>query len=283
MTLDNSTVDPPDGGPGRTFDPNMPAPARTYAVLRGANRDGFAADREAARVLQQTIHEKVDEVVQENAAALVRAVAHLARQGFVQFADLGCGRPVDAPDALGLPNLYDVAAAVNPGVRWLALDSDQLVVTACRALLRGPNVEVVQQDLAHSAKVLDAINWHLCGATPVVVLMGAVLHFLTDEQCTNLRFALRSRLKPRSKIVITHVTGDGMDPDVVKRGQIRYEELHGVPMYVRTEHEVMGLVRDFHVPDPGVVRTVDFLPEPGDRIPLEDLPHFYAVLAEVRD
>ncbi|MEV0622430.1 SAM-dependent methyltransferase [Nonomuraea sp. NPDC050404] len=176
--------------PGHTFDPSTPAPARTHAVLHGAKRDGFAADREAAKV--------------------------------------------------------------------------------------------PQQNLTHSAKVLDAINWHLGTDTPVVVLMGAVLHFLTDEQGTNLRFALRSRLKSHSKIVVTHVTGDGLDADVVKKGQARYEELHGIPMYVRTEHEVMGLVRDFHVPDPGVVRTVDFLPEPGVRIPLEVLPHFYAVMAEAK-
>ncbi|MGW3352861.1 SAM-dependent methyltransferase [Nonomuraea rubra] len=270
--------------PGDSFNPAEAVPARAYAALRGAGKEAFARDREAVDELRRTIHEKVDEVAQENAAALVRVVRHLTGRGYTQFADLGCGKPVQGMDALGLPDLYDVAAGVNPDMRWLALDSDQLVVTTCRALLRGPGINVVQQDLRQSAKVLDAMGAHLWLGKPVVVILGAVLHFLTDEECTDLRFALRARLAPRSLVILTHVTGDGMDPANVERGRAAYEKLHGgVPIYVRSESQVMGLVRDFSVRDPGVVRTIDFMPEEGGRTPLRDAPHFLMVMAERKD
>ncbi|NRQ30671.1 hypothetical protein HII36_02290 [Nonomuraea sp. NN258] len=269
--------------PGDRFNPNEAVPARTYAALRGAGRDAFAPDRAAAEEFKKTIHENVDEVAQENAAALVRAVRHLASRGHTQFADLGCGRPVQGMDALQLPDLYDVAAGIRPDVQWLALDSDELVATTCRALLRGPGVDVAQEDLRHSAKVLDAMSRHLDLNRPAVVVLGAVLHFLTDEQCTDLRFALRARLAPRSIIVLTHVTSDGMDPDSVERGRAAYQEQCGVPIYVRTRHEITALIRDFAILEPGVVRTTDFLPEVGDRTPNRDAPHFLMVMAERKD
>ncbi|WP_043615244.1 SAM-dependent methyltransferase [Nonomuraea candida] len=270
--------------PGASFNPAEAVPARTYAALRGADKEAFASDREAVDELKRAIHDKVDEVAQENAAALVRVVRHLARRGYTQFADLGCGKPVQGMDALGLPDLYDAAAGIKPDVKWLALDSDQVVVTTCRALLRGPGVSVVQQDLRQSAKVLDAMSAHLWLGKPVVVILGAVLHFLTDEQCTDLRFALRARLAPRSVVVGTHVTGDGMDPQAVERGRAAYAELHGgVPIYVRSERQVLDLVRDFAIKDPGVVRTIDFMPEEGGRTPLRDAPHFLMVMAERKD
>ncbi|MDP9848116.1 hypothetical protein [Streptosporangium lutulentum] len=60
--------------PGSEFNPNVPAVERTYAVLAGSNKDGFEADRVAASKLKGAIP-GVTEVVQENAAAIARAVA----------------------------------------------------------------------------------------------------------------------------------------------------------------------------------------------------------------
>ncbi|TMR20538.1 hypothetical protein ETD86_18480 [Nonomuraea turkmeniaca] len=88
----------------------------------------------------------MDEVAQENAAALVRAVRHLAHLGYDQYADLGCGRPMQGMDALNLPDLADLAEEIQSGCQWLALDCDEL-------------------DLAK----------------PLVVFLGAVLHFVVPH------------------------------------------------------------------------------------------------------
>ncbi|MFI9598098.1 SAM-dependent methyltransferase [Nonomuraea sp. NPDC052265] len=267
--------------PGDTFDPTTAVPARTYAALRGASKEAFGPDREAVDKLKKAIHDKVDEVAQENAAALVRAVRHLASEGHLQFADLGCGKPVQGGDTLELPDLYEAGVAVRPEIQWLALDSDELVVTTCRALLRGPAVHVVQQDLRRSAAVLDAMGTHLRLDRPVVVILGAVLHFLDDGHANDLMFALRARLAPDSVLVLTHVTGHGMDPARIKSGQVAYEQLHGgIPIYVRSRDEIVDLVRDFRLHNTGVLPTIDFLPDPTERTPERDAPHFLMLMAK---
>lgn len=97
MTTDSSS------GPGSSFNPAIAVPSRTYAAFRGASKDAFPADREAASELRKALDGmQVDEVIRENAAALVRAVDFLAQE-HLQFADLGGGRPMQGLDQRKLP------------------------------------------------------------------------------------------------------------------------------------------------------------------------------------
>ncbi|WP_219505279.1 SAM-dependent methyltransferase [Nonomuraea ceibae] len=265
--------------PGSVFKPNEAAPARTYAELRGAGKEAFASDREAASELRTAI-DQVDQVMQENAAALVRVVAHLALEGYEQFADLGCGKPLVGGDIRKLPDLADVAGGIQPGRLWFAMDCDELVATACRALLRGPGVKFVQGDLRHTAAVLDAMAAHLDLAKPVAVMLGAVIHYLDDHEAEQLMTALREHLVPASAVLVTSVTRTGHDPDMVARGKTAYERKHGVTIYIRTADEIAGLVDGFDIEEPGLVPKIDFLPGEQGSLPVREAPHFLMVLAK---
>ncbi|WP_336214852.1 SAM-dependent methyltransferase [Nonomuraea sp. LPB2021202275-12-8] len=268
----------PTPAPGGVFNANEAAPARTYAELRGAGKETFEADRAAASELRTAIKE-VDEVVQENAAALVRAVVHLALEGFEQFADMGCGKPLVGGDVRGLPDLADVAGGIQAGRLWLAMDCDELVATACRALLRGPGVNFVHGDLRYTAEVLDALATHLDLTKPIVVILGAVLHFLDDREAGQLMAALRQHLVPGSPVVVTHVTSTGHDAAMVAKGKAAYEREHGVTIYIRTRDEIAGLMRGFDIEEPGLVPTIDFLPDDKGPLPIREAPHFLMALA----
>ncbi|MDP4511748.1 SAM-dependent methyltransferase [Nonomuraea turcica] len=276
MTAD-STSSPP---PGSSFNPNQATISRTYADFRGGANDTFTADREATKELRAVI-ERVDEVAQENAAALVRAVRHLAKAGHDQYADLGCGRPMQGLDALKLPDLAILAKGIQPDCRWLALDSDELVVTACRALLRLPGIDVAQKDLRNVDAVLDAIAMHLdLTVKPIVVLLGAVVHFMTDEEASALMSGLRACLAPGSIVVLTHVTSEGVEPEVVAAGKATYKKRHGVDIYVRTREEIASFADGFVIRAPGIGRTIDFMPEEDSRAPVREAPHFLMWMAE---
>ncbi|NRQ31255.1 hypothetical protein HII36_05310 [Nonomuraea sp. NN258] len=248
-------------------------------MLRGADKDGLPPDRDASQSLKKTLG-AVDEVVQENAAALVRAIRHYAREGHTQFADLGCGRPLQGMDKLRLPDLADVAAQAQPDRLWVALDSDVQVITACRALLTGPGVNVVQEDLRRSAKVLDALSRHLDMTRPVVVILGAALHFLDDQDAKHLMIALRARLPQGSLVIITHVHHARLSPERIAAGQAEYERKHGVKIYVRSRDEIAALACDFTLQEPGVVRTIDFRPDQEGPGPVQDAPHFLMLAAK---
>ncbi|NRQ34553.1 hypothetical protein HII36_22310 [Nonomuraea sp. NN258] len=254
---------------GHIYDPTAPTPSHTYAALRGADKETTFHQRAAARQLQEAIP-GVDEVVQENAAALARAVSYLAQQGFDQWADLGCGKPLSGTDVLRLPNLVDVAARFQPDLRWLALDSDRLVVTYCRAMLHHHGVRVEQEDLRQPETVARLMHMHLSMARPVAVVLGAVVHFLGDEDARHLMDVLYTCLAPGSKVVLTHVTGEGLNEAQVTAGQEKYYRLHGVRIHVRTRQEISRLLELFSVEDPGLARTIDFIPSGLERIPIRD-------------
>jgi hypothetical protein len=187
----------------------MATPAGTYASLRGSKNALGAAHRAGGKLAQDIPN--VNEVVKENAAALVRVVGRLASEGHRLFADLGGGQPVQGMDARKLPELYEVARQRQEDLRWLLLDSDIVAVTHARASIgRLPGVAVVQEDLRHPTKVLEAIDTHLGLDRPIVVILGAVLHFLTEQEVAELMYPLRELLVPGSVVVATHVTSTGV-------------------------------------------------------------------------
>ncbi|MGP4104611.1 SAM-dependent methyltransferase [Nonomuraea sp. KM90] len=264
------------GGPGSKFNPFAAAPSRTYAALQGAN-DAYAADRKAVAELRQALTGvDVDEVAQENLAALGRAVKHLARQGYTQFADFGGGRPMQRLNKRKLPDLTTVAEAEQPERRWLLLDSDLTAITAGRALLGGPGVAVVQGDLRDVPAVLAALHDHLDMRGRPVMILGAVLHFLTMQEARVLLDALWEHLAPGSVAVATHLFTAGVDPVKVTAGTAAYKAAHGIDIYPRTREEITSLAGRFTLREPGVVQTTEFMPEPG---PPSEQPHFLMWLA----
>ncbi|GGO63256.1 SAM-dependent methyltransferase [Nonomuraea cavernae] len=266
-------------GPGSTFDSSVTTPATTYAALRGS-KGVLPAARAAGEELNKALGGVVDIVTLENAFALGRAVQHAAEQGHTLFADLGGGIPIQKSDSWGLPDLYDIASGVQPGLRWLLVDSDHLAIVYGRALVgRNPNVHVDRQDLRRLPEVLTLLDLHLGVKQKIVVILGAVLHFMTDQEAAALISALHEHLVPGSLVVVTHVTSTGMLPEDAARGKEVYERLNGVEIYLRSEDEITALAGPFAIQPPGVVRTIDFMP-PQEGPPAEEAPHFLMWMAE---
>ncbi len=88
-----------------------PNVARVYECLLGG-KDNYAADRQEAEQLLE-IYRGLRDIAAGSRAFLGRAVTWAARQGVVQFADLGTGMPAH-------PSAGDAARAVIPAVRGRA-------------------------------------------------------------------------------------------------------------------------------------------------------------------
>ncbi|MEU8403862.1 SAM-dependent methyltransferase [Nonomuraea sp. NPDC048892] len=272
------TTDPSATGPGSTFKPQEATVAGTYAALRGS-KNPLDPSRTAGDGIAKEVP-NVDLVVEENAAALVRAVEHLARAGHDRFADLGGGIPEQELDRRKLPDLCMVAARHQPGRRWLMLDSDVLAIMHSTQLYgKLPGMAVVQQDLRRTDAVVKALEAHLGHDKPIVAILGAVLHFLTDHEVTALMAALRTFLPPGSVVVVTHATSTGVDPDMVVNGSARYEKETGVPIYLRAKEDITAYADGLELLPPGVVPTPSFLPPRPEGPPPKEAPYFLMWMA----
>jgi SAM-dependent methyltransferase len=201
--------------PPGVLNPEPPNIARIYDALLGG-KDNYPADRQAARELAAAVPGAA-QAARENRAFLGRAVRFLAtRHGISQFLDIGTGLPTRE-------HVHQTARRVNPGVRVVYADNDPAVVVHARALLAGqPGVTAVAgdvrapRDLLTSPELREALDF----TQPVGALLVAVLHFVADEQ--DPWAAVRcivDHLAPGSFLVISHVTGDEIPADAVKRAE----------------------------------------------------------------
>ncbi len=154
------------------FDTSVPDVTRVQACLSGG-KDTYEADREqAARLLaaDPEIGKRAAEHLQFLAAAVKRAALE---GGIGQFLYLRCGFPRPGRD------LHDWAREVSPGARVAYADTDPVVVSHARALLRGPGLAASGADPLDPAAVWDdpdvlsVIN----PGEPVGVVFGAIANF----------------------------------------------------------------------------------------------------------
>jgi hypothetical protein len=118
----------PGPGPGtHGIDTSHAHPARVYAAWLGADKDTFAADRDAATRIAQTAPWVVAGA-RANRAFLRRAITYLARHGITSYLDIGSGLPVAG-------NVHEIAQRHQPDARVAYLDNDPVVLAHARALL----------------------------------------------------------------------------------------------------------------------------------------------------
>jgi hypothetical protein len=165
------------GFPLSAIDTTTPHPARIYDALLGG-RDGYPADREAARKILRAAPEARDSAL-ANRAFLQRAVRFLAgRAGIGQFLDIGTGIP-----AAG--NVHEVAAQAAPGTRVAYVDNYPIVHVRANAMLADDQTtSIVLADLRDPAGILDhsGVTGLIDFTRPVALLLVAVVHFLTAAE-----------------------------------------------------------------------------------------------------
>ncbi|TMR97318.1 SAM-dependent methyltransferase [Nonomuraea basaltis] len=244
-------------------------------------KDTFAPDRAIADLVVEKVP-GFEDVIWQNWAFLKRAVGHLAKEaGVQQFIDIGPGLPVD-----GEPLLPDIARKYQPEASWLAVDNDQQVLVRWRQELdRGDDrLQVMFGDLRDPARILANSQRFLNLSRPTAVLMGAVVHFVLDEDGpADIMRTFRDTLAPGSRLVLTHATADGAKDDAkagVKEAAEEYTDAVA-RITLRSYDQVAALLDGWTLREPGLAKTVDLLVPEDGLIYAADAPHAWAAVAVV--
>lgn len=261
------------------FDPRPSIPG-TYQAWRDP-RDARASDRDAGAAVVEKVPALPD-VIWHNWEFQKRAVGHIAQGGVRQYIDIGPGLPLD-----GEPRLVDIARRHQPEARWVAVDIDQVVLARWRHELRwnDKRLSVVAGDLRDPMSILDACADVLDLSERTAVVMGAVVHFLCDEdRPADILRTVRRALVSGSPLAITHATSDpleGAAKVAMEDAAARYSD-DVAPITLRSYDEVAALLDGWELLPPGLAKTVELLPpEDGPLIYVEDAPHAWAAVAVV--
>lgn len=269
--------DPTTARPGETMthgtEQKPATAARIYDYHLGGTHN-FPADRAAGQAVVEQ-NPLVPAMARTNRAFLRRAVAYLVDAGIRQFLDVGSGIPTEG-------NVHEVAQARAAESRVVYVDIDPVAVmesleildgndraTAIRGDLRDP------QAILDHAKVRDLLDFN----QPIALLLGAVLHFVPDdEQALAAVATLREALPAGSYLVISHAASfetpqqRAAVDDEVKRVQGVYEKRTASPFRLRSRAELAGFFTGLSVVEPGLVWLPQWRPEPDDPKDFRDDP-----------
>ncbi len=233
--------------------------ARMYDFLLGG-KNHFEPDRQAISDLLYPLPNPRTGV-RENRAFLGRAVRYLAAEaGIRQFLDIGAGMPAEG-------SVHEIAQSVAPDSRVVYVDNDPAVIAHARAELTshpGGQVAYLQADLNDPEAILRApeVRSTLAFTRPVALLLVAVLDYILDEDGpAEIVATLLDALPPGSYLVVSSVTGDFNDPQVVADGAAAMEKA-GMRRQSRSAEEFadIALTRVELIP-PGLVPVSEWRPE----------------------
>ena len=242
------------------IDATVPNAARMYDYYLGG-KDNYAADRAAAEAVLAVAPE-MREAARSGRALIKRVVEHLIRErGVRQFLDLGSGLPTGE-------NVHEIARAVDPSVRVIYVDYDEVVCTHGRALLCDPERAIIlRRDVREPQTVLG--DPELLAMfdldQPVAVLMMFLLHLLPDsDKPQDVVAAYREALAPGSFLAISHAANDAR-PDHMARISAIYKGANA-PFTPRPRAEIEAFFGDFVLEPPGLVNVWPYeqLPETMD-------------------
>jgi hypothetical protein len=235
-----------------------PQPARRYDYWLGG-KDNYAVDRRSADELKQAFP-AIELAARENRRFVRRVVRYLAADlGIRQFLDIGVGMP--AP-----PNVHEIAQAVDPSARVIYVDNDPVVAVHARALLAETARSVfVSGDLRRPQTIVDSAEYRRAFRPhePVALLLGAVLHFIEDDEVaySSVRH-LRQALPPGSAVALSHVSFDPLPETDADRltGLSEPGAGHG-PFRARTRAQIGRFLDGLEPVEPGLVSIVDWHPD----------------------
>jgi hypothetical protein len=233
-------------GDAPDVDTSVAHPARRYNYWLGG-KDNFAADRDSGDAIAG-VFPGVRIGALANRRFLERAVAYLAGvAGIRQFLDVGAGIPFS-------PNTHEIAQGIAADCRVVYVDNDPIVLSHARALLtssRQGRIAVLDADLRDPASILSdpQLRWTLDMDRPVGLVLGAVLHFLPDDEAAQAVAVLRGALAPGSYIVLSHGTDDYMTgTDTAQIPALTKDDPAG--FWPRRRAAIAGYVAGLHLVDP---------------------------------
>ncbi len=254
--------------------PEVPHPARVYDWLLGG-KDHFPSDRAAGERLVAA-SPTMRQAAVANRAFLQRAVRELAAAGIDQFLDIGTGIP-----AAG--NTHEIAQSLNPHARVMYVDNDPIVLAHARALMAGAGhgeTRVLHADLREPGRILAApdVRSLLDFDRPVGLLLVAIMHFVLDQDRPyEIVAELLDALAPGSCVILSHGTGDFIDPEVRARAAAAYSQ-SSTPAVGRSHAEVARFLDGLELLPPGIVTAPLWRPD-GPTTPEDARLPVYAAVA----
>ncbi|HEX5118285.1 MAG TPA: SAM-dependent methyltransferase [Pseudonocardiaceae bacterium] len=225
-------------------DVDVPSAARLYDFFLGGAYN-FAADRDLARRVLE-ISPDLPHMARENRQFVIRAVQHLAGQGYDQYIDVGCGLPVTGA-------VHEIARNAIPTARVVYVDNEAVAVAHGEHMLATMdgcamvNGDVrVPESFLRAPITLDLLDF----SRPVVMVLAAVMHFVSDdENPAGIMAELRDALPPGSRLVFSHGTVHDEDGEDWSKLRNLYKQSSN-RVTERRRGEIEALLTDFQLLEP---------------------------------
>ncbi|MEU4244410.1 SAM-dependent methyltransferase [Actinoplanes sp. NPDC026619] len=226
-------------------------------------KDHTGIERESTKTVLTVLPNMID-AAREGRAVVMRIVRHLVGEhGIRQILDIGAGQPLT-------PNVHEVAQKVEPATRVVYVDNDPLVAVHHRGTVMSSSAgraDFQEGDLRDVGELLtgDAVDGALDLSRPVVVLLASVLHLIEDDaQAGAAVRELRDALAPGSFLVIVHGTFDTLPEPTRQKVTAMLATGRQGAYRARSRAEIEQFVEGWEVLAPGIVSSVEWLPDPAD-------------------
>ena len=239
------------------IDVTVPNAARAADFLRGG-RDNFAADRKAIKAVAASAP-AVERIPAEARAFRHRVIRYLVTEaGIRQFLDIGAG--LVPPGAT-----HEVAQSIDPECRIVYTESDPMVLSHARALIRaapGEAVSCVDGDIADVDAIVASALATLDLNQPVaVLLLSALAHVPTTIAAARAVSSLMAAMPSGSYAAIYHLAND-LDPAMPAAAR-QWNRTTPKPITLRSRADVLSLVAGLELIPPGVVPVSEWRPGLG--------------------
>jgi hypothetical protein len=238
------------------IDASVPNAARTGDFLHGGT-DHFEADRRAAREVIASAP-AIERIPGEARAFRNRAVRFLAESGIRQFLDIGNGM---VPPG----TTHEVAQAIDPTSRIVYTDSDPMVLSRVKELIkstRGGVVACVDGDIDDVDAIMAAALPALDRSAPVAVLLLSTLaHVPTMVAAARAVSSLMAAVPSGSYTAIYHLASD-LDPAMPSAAR-QWNKTVPTPITLRSKADVEALVAGLELIPPGVVPVTEWRTDLG--------------------
>ncbi|MBB3094678.1 SAM-dependent methyltransferase [Actinoplanes campanulatus] len=238
------------------IDVTVPNAARMYDYYLGG-KDNFAVDRAAADAVLSVAPEMRD-AARSGRELIKRVVRHMIiERGIRQIIDIGSGLPTRE-------NVHQIAQEIDPSVRVVYVDRDEVVCRHGQALLSSANTTMVQGDLRDPAAILadPGLRKLIDLDEPAGVLMMFLLHLIPDGDGPHAPVAaIREALAPGSVLAISHAASDARPEHMAKISAI-YQRANS-PFTPRDPETIRAFFGDWPLEEPGLVHLWPFAELPA--------------------
>lgn len=240
------------------IDTTVPNAARVADYLYGG-QNNFQADRKAAQSLAVAAP-----VIADIAPAVLafqqRVLRFLvAEAGIRQILDIGTGLPL-------VGNTHEVAQSLAPECRIAYVDSDPMVLSHARALMKSAPegaVGYVDADVRDAGAIIAGAQETLDFSQPVAILLLFTLAYVEDPEAAAVVPGLMAALPSGSYAAIYHLASD-LDPALEEAVRQWNKMMPTQPLTLRSAARVAGLAAGLDPVPPGLVPVTEWRPDPDD-------------------